>query len=211
MITSETTDVISAALSAAQGCMKPAAKSSINPHFKSKYADLSSILDAIREPLATNGLSVMQDTRTVSAEGGGFIGVSVGTRSGHKSGQWREVGPLTVPLSKIDSHGVGSASTYAKRYSLVSALNVAGADIDDDGNIAVEKAVAPPKAPDNYADILASLADAAQGGSDTLNAAWKIVPLTVQIYIREHDARLQASMRYTAGKRDSGVKNNDTK
>lgn len=129
MRTSEAIDALSAAMAAAQGDMKPAVKDATNPHFKSKYADLSSVFEAVRGPFKANGLSVWQELG--NAEGG----VTVTTRLVHKSGQWVEFGPLYVPAGKQDAQGLGSAATYARRYGLASALGVC-ADEDDDGNAA---------------------------------------------------------------------------
>lgn len=129
MRTSETIDALSAAMALAQGEMKPAVKDATNPHFKSKYADLSSVFEAVRGPFAKAGLSVWQELG--NAEGG----VTVATRLVHKSGQWVEFGPLFVPAGKQDAQGLGSAATYARRYGLASALGVC-ADEDDDGNAA---------------------------------------------------------------------------
>lgn len=130
MRTSDQVEAISAAMAAAQGEMKPAVKDATNPHFKSKYADLASVFEAIRAPFAKNGLSVLQEVG--NADGG----VTVLTRVVHKSGQWIEFGPLYVPAGKQDAQGLGSAATYARRYSLASALGVCS-DEDDDGNAAV--------------------------------------------------------------------------
>ena len=129
MRTSESIQDLSAAMAAAQGAMKPAVKDATNPHFKSKYADLSSVFEAVREPFAKNGLSVWQELG--NAEGG----VTVTTRLVHKTGQWVEFGPLYVPAGKQDAQGLGSAATYARRYGLASALGVC-ADEDDDGTAA---------------------------------------------------------------------------
>lgn len=131
MQTSESITDLSAAMAAAQGEMKPAVKDATNPHFKSKYADLSSVFEAIRTPFAKHGLSVWQELG--NAQGG----VTVLTRVVHKSGQWVEFGPLFVPAMKQDAQGLGSAATYARRYGLASALGVC-ADEDDDGNGAVK-------------------------------------------------------------------------
>jgi hypothetical protein len=149
MRTSETIDALSAAMASAQGEMKPAIKDATNPHFKSKYADLSSVFEAIRAPFAKHGLSVWQELG--NAEGG----VTVTTRVVHKSGQWVEFGPLVVPAGKQDAQGLGSAATYARRYGLAAALGVV-ADLDDDGNAAANgasngKLPAQPK-PTNGAD-----------------------------------------------------------
>ncbi len=129
MKTSDQIELFAAAMAAAQGAMKPAVKDATNPHFKSKYADLASVFEAIRAPLSAQGLSVWQELG--NAEGG----VTVTTRIVHKSGQWVEFGPLFVPAGKQDAQGLGSAATYARRYGLASAMGVC-ADEDDDGNAA---------------------------------------------------------------------------
>lgn len=135
MKTSEEIAEIAKALSLAQQQMKPAIKDSTNPHFKSKYSDISSVWEAIREPLTNYSLSVLQDVTTKIEE----KLVLVTTRIFHASGQWIEFGPLGVPLSKTDAHGVGSAISYAKRYALCAAVGVVSGDEDDDANHAVGK------------------------------------------------------------------------
>lgn len=55
----------------------------------------------------------------------------------HSSGQWMR-GDLLLPVSKWDAQGIGSAITYARRYSLQGFLNVA-AEADDDANAAAGK------------------------------------------------------------------------
>ncbi len=133
MKTSENIQDIAKAMSLAQQQLKPAAKDSVNPHYKSKYSDISSVWDAIREPIASNGLTIWQDVTTQDKT------VSVTTRIVHSSGQWVEFGPLCVPMSKMDAHGVGSAISYGKRYALCAAIGVVSADEDDDANHAVNK------------------------------------------------------------------------
>lgn len=137
MRTSESTKEIAAALAKAQGAMKPARKDSQNPHFKSKYADLAAMVEACRPHLTANGIAAVQDAVL------GDRGVEVTTRLLHSSGEWLEFGPLTVPVGKSDAHGVGSATTYAKRYALDAAVGIA-ADEDDDGNAAVAAQKAAP-------------------------------------------------------------------
>lgn len=122
---------IAKAINLAQREMKPAAKDSTNPHYRSKYSDLASVMEAIREPIGNNGLSIMQEATLNET------GVSVTTLILHTSGQWIEFDPLTIPLGKKDAHAVGSACSYGKRYSLCAALGVVSDD-DDDGNKAVE-------------------------------------------------------------------------
>lgn len=133
MKTSDNITEIAKAMSLLQKQMKPAIKDSLNPHFKSKFCDLESVWGAIRQPLTDNELTLWQDV--VSEE----KGVSVITRIVHVSGQWVEFGPLTIPLAKFDAQAVGSATSYAKRYSLCAALGVVGSDEDDDGVNAVKR------------------------------------------------------------------------
>lgn len=124
---SENTNDLSAALAKAQAAMTAATFNRINPHFKNRYADLAAVLDAIREPLATNGLSV---TQTTEIREGGFVLV---TTLRHSSGQW--VGseyPLPIGAKPQE---LGSALTYARRYSL-SAIACIAADDDDDAEMA---------------------------------------------------------------------------
>lgn len=117
------------ALAKAQSKYKPVLKQNVNPFFKSKYADLGSVIDATKDALSANGLSVMQFP---SVDG---TAVALTTVLGHLSGQWLS-SVLKMPVSKADAQGVGSAITYARRYSLQSVLGVA-AEEDDDGSAAV--------------------------------------------------------------------------
>ena len=114
----------------AQAEIGGAVKGSTNPHFKSKYADLGAVMDALKEPLAKHGLSFVQEV--TEREGG----VYVETVIMHKSGETYRTGKLPMPAPKQDPHGYGSAITYAKRYSLQAAFGVPSED--DDGNKAVE-------------------------------------------------------------------------
>lgn len=126
MKTSESIVEIAQAMNRAQKEMKPASKDSTNPHFRSKYSDLSAVMEAIREPLGNHGLSIWQDA-TLDEQG-----VNITTRLVHVSGQWVEFGPLTIPIGKKDAHAVGSACSYGKRYALCAAVGVVSDD--DDGN-----------------------------------------------------------------------------
>lgn len=100
-------------------------KSAENPFFKSKYADLSSILDVIEEPLHTNGLSFVQFP----------IGEhQMSTMLMHESGEWME-GTYTMKPTKNDPQGLGSVITYQRRYALGAILGL-NIDVDDDGNAA---------------------------------------------------------------------------
>lgn len=126
---------LATALAKAQGQIKGAVKDSANPFFKSKYADLASVVEAIRSAFAANGLSYIQ-----SVEPSDKDEVRVETTILHSSGEWIGCGVLALPVSKVDAQGYGSALTYARRYSLSAATGVAPED--DDGNAAT---VAKPK------------------------------------------------------------------
>lgn len=139
MKTSETIQDLSKAMSLMQSQIKPAVKDSMNSHFKSRYSDISSVWNAIRDPMTSNGLTVWQDVTTEEKH------VSVTTRVVHASGQWVEFGPLSVPMSKTDAHGVGSAISYAKRYALCAALGVVSGDEDDDGNASMPEKLVQKK------------------------------------------------------------------
>ena len=116
-----------AALAAAQGEVENAAKSSNNPHFKSKYADLAEVLNTVRPVFAKHGLSITQSTAFNGAL------VSVTTLVGHKGGGLIYSTASCVP-SKTDAQGIGSATTYLRRYSLAAMAGIA--QEDDDGNAA---------------------------------------------------------------------------
>lgn len=131
MIMSQSIAALSAALAKAQAEMPAAPKQSINPHFKSKYADLAAIMDTCRQPLTRNGLAVMQ---TISGDG---ARVEVTTILSHSSGEY--IGDTAVFTPRDPSpQAMGSAITYARRYSLSALVGVV-ADEDDDGNAAQGK------------------------------------------------------------------------
>ena len=122
-----------AALAAAQMEMGKALKDSNNPAFKSKYADLASVMDACMPALNRHGIAVFQPT--VDDDSGRYVK----TVLAHSSG---EVIECRVPLivNKNDMQAYGSAVTYARRYGLMGMAGVAAED--DDGNAAAK---APPK------------------------------------------------------------------
>jgi hypothetical protein len=122
---SEQVDKLAAALCKAQAEMGGAVKDAKNPFFKSSYADLTSVIKAIKEPFANNGLSYSQFP--VTSEGGGGVGVV--TVLLHSSGQWLE-SEFYLPLAKKDPQGGGSAITYARRYALQAMAGIPTADDD---------------------------------------------------------------------------------
>jgi hypothetical protein len=137
---SESITNLAAALSKAQAIMTGALKDSENPHFRSKYADLSAVWEACREPLCRNGLSVVQ-LPAVSNQ----ATVTVETILLHESGEYIG-GSIEVPVSKADAQGVGSAITYARRYSLAAVVGIAPEDDDGEGAVGrtAQKTTAKP-------------------------------------------------------------------
>ena len=147
---SETINEISAALAKAQGMLRPAIKDTVNPFFKSVYADLAAIIDVIREPLSSNGLAILQSIETDAGD------VVITTLLSHTSGQWIETA-LRLKPTKNDPQGVASAATYGRRIGLQSLVGVA-ADTDDDGNAAsATQSQKPAPAPKANANELEEL------------------------------------------------------
>jgi hypothetical protein len=128
----EPANELAAALAKAQAEMVNPAFDSTNPHFKSKFASLAAVRNAVIPVLAKHGIACVQDIHTDIAGT-----VSCTTTLIHASGQRATFGPLTLPVTKVDAQGFGSAATYARRYSLMAIAGVVGDD-DDDGNAAVK-------------------------------------------------------------------------
>lgn len=122
---------ISAAFVKAQKAFSPALKTSTNPHFKSRYADLAACVEAVIDALNDNGIAVIQ--RPILSESG----VTIETMFIHESGETLSGGILNVPAQKQDAQGYGSAMTYCRRYGLMAACGIAPED--DDGNDASKK------------------------------------------------------------------------
>jgi len=110
----------------AQSEMTHAAFDQTNPHFKSKFASLKSVIDAIKPALNANGIFFMQVSHPLDH------GVGIETIF-CKADEKLSTGVVMVPVDKANAQGLGSALTYAKRYSLAMACGIA-ADVDDDGN-----------------------------------------------------------------------------
>jgi hypothetical protein len=206
MQTSEHVNELYAALAKAQKAMRPALKDANNPAFRSKYADLASVWEAVREPLTDNGLSVMQDVTVADGK------VAVMTRLAHASGQWQDFGPVVVPMSKADAHGVGSATSYGRRYGLSAATGVV--QDDDDGNAAAGKAQkaepeptragpigeqSPPDVPPltkGQKELVAKLeAVAREGGIEAYQTAWKATPEAREGWYRPEHERIKQIAR----------------
>ena len=148
---------VAAAFVKAQKEFGPALKLSSNQAFKqngkvSRYADLTSFLEAVMDALNNNGIALMQ--RTYECKDG----VMLETVFLHESGEVLEGGLLHVPATKHDAHGYGSALTYARRYSLMATCGISAED--DDGNAASGKPEPKPTTkvdPSMMADHLAAI------------------------------------------------------
>lgn len=140
------------ALANAQNKVENAKKLNKNPHFKSNYSDLATVWDTIREPLTSEGLSVLQLPCEAPPGSIGLI-----TIVGHKSGQSISEKFFIQLKDASNPQAVGSALTYMKRYSL---LGVAGiGSEDDDGNAATGRPVAAEKPVDYTALIKSTMAE----------------------------------------------------
>lgn len=122
---SESIKELAAALNKVQATIQAAKKDSVNPFFKSTYADLSSVWDACRKELVDNGLSVTQ-IADMDTEGRAVLE----TVLMHTSGEWIK-GRLPLSTVKTDPQGQGSALTYARRYSLSAIVGLCTEEDDD--------------------------------------------------------------------------------
>jgi hypothetical protein len=156
---------IATALVKAQKAFGPALKSSTNPHFKSRYADLSACVEAVIEGLNEAGIAMIQRTSE------DLNGVTVETVFIHESGEMLECGKLHVPASKQDPQGYGSALTYARRYSLMAACGIAPED--DDGNAATRRTVIEKPSVNESALVDHLAAIEASTDQDSLKIAYK--------------------------------------
>ncbi len=125
--TSEVLVEFNKAFAAFQGELTKVHRDSKNPHFQSNYASVEAVLDAIKGPLKTHGLSFLQLPL------GGVEVCRLLVRIVHKSGEFIQW-VFATPIAKKDPQGMGAAITYSRRYTLTSALGLP--EVDDDGNAA---------------------------------------------------------------------------
>ena len=119
---------LASAMAAAFAEIDSALKSAKNPHFKSKYADITAVIESIKPALIAHDLFFTQHPEPSDR------GVTIETWLHHAGGDSLSLGKLFVPANKQDAQGYGSALTYARRYALVTAFGVPVED--DDGNAA---------------------------------------------------------------------------
>lgn len=172
----------------------PALKTSTNPHFKSKYADLAACVEAVDDSFLKNGIVMYQETFEDSA------GVTVETVLLHESGEMLRCGKLHVPASKNDPQGYGSALSYARRYSLMAACGIAPED--DDGNAASRKKEPQELTVSAVTDFLAAINDAED--MDALKRAFSVAYKAAEHF---SDAKAQASFEHAKDQRKAAIQN----
>jgi len=158
---------IAATLAKALPELESAKKNKANPAFKTKYADLAAVIEAL-EPIKAHGLWYRQHVQD-SADG-----VMIETIYIHDSGETLSAGTLFMPAAKRDAQGFGSALTYARRYSLQTAFGLATED--DDGNAAV-KASKPAMIDDVQWAELVQLVEVTGTDVQKLCGAYKVASL----------------------------------
>jgi hypothetical protein len=196
MTTSPEIHELATALSKAQGEMAGAAKSAANPFFKSKYADLESVRDAVQGPLSKHGLSYLQSPTTEGAK------VSVEMLLMHTSGQW--IRDTLSCVAKDDGpQAIGSCITYLRRYSLQSFTGIAPTDDDAEaaegrGNGKTHRPVLVPQVPTGYAEWLTGFTTAADGGLDSMRAFWRESAQTMRDHLMQTSPKLVDSLKERA-------------
>lgn len=125
--TSPETGKIDAAMVKVQAELKAAPRDSKNPHFKSFYSDINSMIEASRPTLAKHGVTISQ--WPVPTNTPGFVGLV--TRIACQGEYYQST--FAIPVERQNAQGYGSAITYARRYSYGAAIGLATTE-DDDGN-----------------------------------------------------------------------------
>lgn len=172
-----TTPELFAALSVAQGEIENASKNAANPHFRSKYADLAELLNTARPTLAKHGLSIIQ---APSFDGSLCHVMTVIT---HASGGWVSSTASCIP-AKADAQGIGSATTYLRRYGLAAMVGIA--QEDDDGNAAAHDGKPRPVTarqypPKDFNANLSSWRSAIEAGKHTADSIIAMVSTKGQL------------------------------
>ena len=204
MTRSDTISELTKALVKAQKAVKSAAKSSINLHFKSRYADLSEVMDACVPALNANGLAVLQPVRADGPL------VTITTMLVHESGEWIAE-DLSMKAVQDTPQGIGSAITYGRRYGLSALVGVAPED--DDGNAAShgngrteQASLAPvPAPPKGYVKWIDSLYLVADNGTEALRAAWTESDPELRGYFTKYAADKLADIKSKAQQADKAA------
>ena len=128
---SDSLTALAPALAKVQAEVGHATKGNVNPAFKSKYADITEVLDTIKEVMAGHGFSYSQWPGFHEGANSGIV--TLETLLLHESGEWIRC-EAAAPLERETAQGVGSALTYLRRYSLTSIIGLG--QEDDDGQAA---------------------------------------------------------------------------
>jgi hypothetical protein len=140
---SETIGQLTLALSKAQGAMSHAAKDAKNPHFKSTFSSLASVIDTVRPALVAHELAFWHDVRCED------VTVTVGCTIAHSSGEWIR-SEFSARAKDAQPQSIGSTVSYGKRYTLQALAGVASADEDDDAERATTRKPATAPTPANH-------------------------------------------------------------
>jgi hypothetical protein len=183
-----------AALAKAQAEVENATKGSVNPHFKSRYADLAEVLNTVRPVFSHYGLSILQSTS--------FDGtlVHVTTTVAHAEGGWASSCASCSP-ARIDAQGIGAATTYLRRYSLAAMCGVA--QEDDDGNAASHQQ-RPAQESKRGDGLLGTTLEVAQKQLDRastleeLGNTWATLPAPVRKALGAHKDKCKAKLQEAA-------------
>jgi len=172
---------LAAALVKANAEVQHAIKDSKNPHYRSDYASLASVLDTIKPVYAAHGLAIMQ------MPGFGEGHATLDSMIVHESGEWVR-STAGAPLPKQDPQGVGSALTYLRRYSLAAIAGIH--QEDDDGNAAAR--AKPPTA------AVIKLIEDVQNRLELVNGSVKkeVKTAAQQAIAQQDEARLRAALQY---------------
>jgi len=183
---------LATALAAAQGEIEPAPKDADNPYFKSKYASLPAVREAMRAAFAKHGLSVVQMPEVVEGQ------LRLRTLLLHCSGQSLDCGVLAADVDLANPQKIGSAISYFRRYAL-AAVSMTVSDSDDDGNAASEKPTLTQRERAYVTDALGDIAKVAS--LDDLHALGEI--------FREKSPAVQAALRSGYKARHQQLKEQD--
>tara|TARA_R110000868_G_scaffold140558_1_gene356300 strand:+ start:1087 stop:1692 length:606 start_codon:yes stop_codon:yes gene_type:complete len=195
---SESITDLATALCLAQGEIGGAVKNNTNPHFKSAFADLESVIKVIKPAFLKHGLSFVQ--LPITSEGGKGIGVS--TMLMHSSGQWIE-GEYLLPLEKVTPQGAGAAITYARRYGLVSLVGIPQVDLDaEDISVQAPVVVEPPakRVSKSLAQAVVALVVSSQASGETselVEALAELDEVEKQVIWRQLTGKQQEFVRLT--------------
>ena len=195
---SESITDLATALCLAQGEIGGAVKNNTNPHFKSAFADLESVIKVIKPAFLKHGLSFVQ--LPITSEGGKGIGVS--TMLMHSSGQWIE-GEYLLPLEKVTPQGAGAAITYARRYGLVSLVGIPQVDLDaEDISVQAPVVVESPakRVSKSLAQAVVALVVSSQASGETselVEALAELDEVEKQVIWRQLTGKQQEFVRLT--------------